>query len=53
MGEEVAAVPSFAHYALHTRSAHCPVLLTRDWYTFFVSRETEVHPHRALGILLD
>ena len=53
MGEEVGSVPSFAHQGFLMHSAHCPVLLTRDWHTFLVSRETKVHPHHALGILLD
>ena len=53
MGEEVGSVPSFAHHGFLTHSAHWSVLLTRDWHTFLVSRETKLHPHRALGILLD
>ena len=45
MGKQVDGVPSFAHHSFLTRSAHWFVLLTRDWHTFPVSRDTKVHTH--------
>ena len=52
MDKEVGGVPSFAPHGFLSRSAHWPVLLTRDWHTLLVSRETKVHSHHTLGVFL-
>ena len=48
MGKEVGGVPSFAHHGFLTRSAHWPVLLTRDWHALLVRPK---YTHTTLLVL--
>ena len=51
IGKEVGGVTSFAHHSFLRGSAYWPVLLTGDWHTFLISRETKVHPLRQAFLL--